>query len=71
MTFYSICDIMKNNIEYINYYIKDFYEFIVNKFKNKINKTKLVKMAYNYIEKNKIIFKYKDIELITSKRIIY
>ena len=24
MTFYSICDIMKNNIEYINYYIKDF-----------------------------------------------
>ena len=71
MTFYSICDIMKNNIEYINYYIKDFYEFIVNKFKSKINKTKLVKMAYNYIEKNKIIFKYKDIELYQHQKELF
>ena len=71
MYYYSICDIMKNNISYINKYIKNFVYFIIENFKDNINKTKLVKSAYNYIEKNKIIFKYKDIELYQHQKDLF
>ena len=71
MYYYSICDIMKNNISYINKYIKNFVYFIIENFKNNINKTKLVKTAYNYIEKNKIIFKYKDTELYQHQKDLF
>ena len=44
---------------------------MLNKIKNKINKRKLIKNAYEYIEKNKIIFKYKDIELYQHQKDLF
>lgn len=71
LSYYSICDILKNNIKYINCYILDFINCCVERNKNKINKRKLIKMAYEYIEKNKIIFKYKDIELYQHQKDLF
>ena len=71
LSYYSICDILKNNIKYINCYVLDFITYCVNQNKNKINKQKLIKNAYEYIEKNKIIFKYKDIELYQHQKDLF
>ena len=71
LSYYSICDILKNNIKYINCYILDFINYCVEQNKNKINKRKLIKNAYEYIEKNKIIFKYKDIELYQHQKDLF
>ena len=49
----------------------DFINYCVEQNKNKINKRKLIKMAYEYIEKNKIIFKYKDIELYQHQKDLF
>ena len=71
MSYYSICDILKNNIRYINNYVLDFINHCLSFNKDKINKRKLVKNAFEYIEKNKIIFKYKDIELYQHQQRLF
>ncbi len=71
MTYYSICDIMKNSIDHINSYIKEFVNFVITENKEKINKKKLIKNAYEYIEKNKIIFKYKDVGLYQHQKDLF
>ena len=71
MSYYSICDILKNNIQYINIYVLDFINHCLSYNKDKINKRKLVKNAFEYIEKNKIIFKYKDIELYQHQQRLF
>ena len=71
MSYYSICDILKNNIRYINIYVLDFINHCLSYNKDKINKRKLVKNAFEYIEKNKIIFKYKDIELYQHQQRLF
>ncbi len=71
LSYYSICDILKNNIKYINCYVLNFINYCIKINKTKINKRKLIKNAYEYIEKNKIIFKYKDIELYQHQKDLF
>jgi len=71
MTYYSICDIMKNNIKHINQFIIDFINFVITENKKKINKIKLIKNSFDYIEKNKIIFKYRDVELYKHQKDLF
>ena len=71
MMFYSLCDIMKNNILHINIFVKSLVDFIICKYSDQINKRKLIKNAYNYIEKNKIIFKYKDVGLYGHQKDLF
>ena len=41
MTYYTICDIMKNNIYNVNIYVVNFVKYVLNNYKDKINKRKL------------------------------
>ena len=71
MTYYTICDIMKNNIYNVNIYVVNFVKYVLSNYKDKINKRKLVKQAFEYIEKNKIIFKYRDVGLYKHQKDLF
>ena len=69
--YYTLTQLMLNNILYINIVIKDFINFIINRYKNKIDKTKLIKNAYNCIEKNTTVFKFKDMKLYNHQKKLF
>ena len=52
-----------NNVSYINHYVLQFIDWIIEEYKDKISKENLVKHAYEYIEKNTEVFKYTDLKL--------
>ena len=62
-TYFTITQLLNNSIVGINIFVKNFIDFIIEKFESRIDKYKLIKKAYTYIEKNKEIFRFDDIKL--------
>ena len=63
MRYYTLTQLVRNNVSYINHYILQFVDWIIEEYKDKISKTNLIKNAYEYIEKNTVVFKYTDLKL--------
>ena len=63
MRYYTLTQLVKNNVSYINHYVLQFVDWIIEEYKDKISKTNLIKNAYDYIEKNTEVFKYTDLKL--------
>ena len=61
--YYTLTQLIKNNVTYINHYVLQFVHWIIETYKNKISKGDLIKNAYEYIEKNTEVFKYTDMKL--------
>ena len=63
MRYYTLTQLIKNNVTYINHYVLQFVNWLIDEYKDKISKTNLIKNAYEYIEKNTVVFKYTDLKL--------
>jgi len=63
MRYYTLTQLVRNNVSYVNHYILQFVDWIIEEYKDKISKVNLVKNAYNYIEKNAEVFKFTDLKL--------
>tara|TARA_B100001093_G_scaffold293010_2_gene279625 strand:- start:3755 stop:6133 length:2379 start_codon:yes stop_codon:yes gene_type:complete len=63
MRYYTLTQLVRNNVSYINHYILQFVGWIIEEYKDKISKANLIKNAYEYIEKNTVVFKYTDLKL--------
>ena len=61
--YYTLTQLVKNNVSYINHYVLQFVDWIIEEYKDKIDKTALIVNAYEYIEKNTEVFKYTDMKL--------
>jgi len=61
--YYTLTQLIKNNVTYINHYVLQFIHWIIETYKNKISKGDLIKNAYEFIEKNTEVFKYTDMKL--------
>ena len=70
-TYFTITQLLNNSIIGINKFVKNFIDFIIESFEQKINKFKLIKKAYTYIEKNKEIFRFDDIKLYEHQRELF
>uniref|UniRef100_A0A6C0J960 Helicase ATP-binding domain-containing protein n=1 Tax=viral metagenome TaxID=1070528 RepID=A0A6C0J960_9ZZZZ len=63
MRYYTLTQLIKNNVTYINHYVLQFVYWIIETYKNEISKTGLIKNAFEFIEKNTEVFKYTDMKL--------
>ena len=61
--YYTLTQLIRNNVSYINHYVLQFVDWIIEEYKDKIDKTALIVNAYEYIEKNTEVFKYTDMKL--------
>ena len=69
--YYTLTQMLKNNIMDVNIYISEFATFIIENYKNEINKVLLIQNAYNYIEKNDRIFMFADIKLYQHQKELF
>ena len=67
MRYYTLTQLMKNNVTYVNKFVLKFVNFILNDYKCKIDKVNLVKNAYIYIEKNTDVFRFNDMKLYSHQ----
>lgn len=70
-TYFTICQLLNNSIKYINKFVLNFINFILDKNEFKIDKFKLIKKAYTYIEKNKEIFRFDDLKLYEHQQKLF
>ena len=66
--YYTLTQLLKNNIYNINKYVLDYVNYILKTYKKKINIHDLIKKAYDYIERNDIMLKYNDIQLYSHQK---
>lgn len=69
--YYTLSQLIKNNINHINIYVKNFITFVLDFHKEMINKKKLIKSAYKNIEKNELVFKYLDTQLYSHQKSLF
>lgn len=69
--YYTLSQLIKNNISNLNIYVKKFTIFVLEHYKNMINKSKLIKSAYKNIEKNELVFKYLDTGLYSHQKRLF
>ena len=69
--FYTIVRLMKYNIANFNKTFQKIIIKMINECKSDFSKKKFVKHAYDYIERNKDIVKYKDIELYSHQKELF
>ena len=70
-TYFTICQLLNNSIRYINKFVSNFITFVLNEYESKIDKYKLIKKAYSYIEKNKEIFRFNDLKLYEHQQKLF
>ena len=69
--YYTLTQLLKNNILNLNIYVKEYLLLVVSKYKNKVSKTKLIEKAYEKIEKNEMIYKYRDLQLYEHQKRLF
>jgi len=66
--YYIISQLIKNSINNINSYVKDFMNYILEENKSKIKMKDIIKNSQEYIEQNKFLLKYADITLYPHQK---
>ena len=66
--YYTITQLLKNNISNVNTYVLDYSRKLLLKYKDKITYESIIKNAYNYIERNTTMLKYSDVELYEHQK---
>ena len=69
--FYTIIQLMKFNIMNFNKKFEKMIKEIIKNEEPNFSKKKFIKNAYNYIERNKEIVKYRDIQLYTHQKELF
>ena len=70
-SFYTLTQLIKNNVSNINIFVLNFIEYILTKYEPIIDKSKLIKNSLDIIEKNTEVFKFKDIELYSHQKRLF
>lgn len=70
-SFYTLTQLIKNNVSNINIFVLSFIEHILTKYELIIDKSKLIKNSLDIIEKNTEVFKFKDIELYSHQKRLF
>ena len=69
--FYTIIQLLKYNISNLNKNLLNLMKLFIKNEESSFSKRKFIKNAYNYIEKNKEIIKYRDIQLYTHQKELF
>jgi hypothetical protein len=69
--YFTLIQIMKNNIHLFNPYVKEQIEHILQHENNSIKKTYFIKKAYDYIEKNPYLLKFANYNLYDHQKKLF
>jgi hypothetical protein len=67
-SYYTLGQILKYEIRNVNPYVTDLIHIVLSHFKSQIKKEQLIKYAFELIEQNKDIHKYRDIKLYEHQK---
>jgi len=66
--YYTLTQLLKNNIYNINTYVLNYVKFIIEEKKRSVNIVNLIKNAYEFIERNDTMLKYNDVKLYPHQK---
>jgi len=66
--YYTLTQLLKNNISYLNIYILEYVNMILKKYKPSIKYYSIIANAHNYIERNDMMLKYSDVKLYPHQK---
>ena len=69
--YYSLKIMLNNDIDDLNIYIVKLVDYIINYFEEELNIEEFLENAYEYIEKNEYLFKYRDEKLYEHQKQIF
>jgi len=69
--YYTLVHLLKYSISNINIVLKDQIQDILKRFKAHASKREFIAKAYDYIERNEDLVKYKDIKLYTHQKDLF
>jgi len=69
--YYTLIHLMKNNIEHVNIHVITYIHAILKECYNRVNITYFIENAYEYIEKNEYLSKYKDFQLYNHQKRLF
>lgn len=66
--YYTLTQLLKNNIGHLNIYVLEYVNLILNKYKPQIKYNSIIDNAYEYIERNDMVLKYSDVKLYEHQK---
>jgi len=66
--YYTLTQLLKNNIGHLNIYVLEYVNLILNKYKPQIKYNSIIDNAYEYIERNDMMLKYSDVKLYEHQK---
>ena len=69
--YYTIHQLLKYSIEYLNPYVIEFITIVLQDFKSAMNKTHFIKNAQKYMERNEILEKWRDVTLYSHQKQLF
>ena len=69
--YYTLIHLMKNKIENVNIYVITYIKNILKECYESVNITYFIKNAYDYIEKNEYLSKYRDFQLYNHQKRLF
>ncbi len=71
LLYYSLSHIINYEIFNVNIHIINYINYLLEHFKNKVNKLKLVSSSANYIEKNNLLLQYDSTKLYDHQKKLF
>ena len=71
LLYYSLSHIINYEILNVNIHIINYINYLLEHFKNKVNKLKLVSSSANYIEKNNLLLQYDSTKLYEHQKKLF
>ena len=69
--YYTICNLIKNNVEKVNKFLKEIIKTFINKYEADVNLLSIVHNSSEFIERNPNLLKYSDLSLYDHQKEIY
>jgi len=71
LLYYSLSQLINYDILNVNIHIKNYINYLLNYFKDDVNKLKLVSSSSNYIEKNNLLLEYGSVKLYDHQKELF
>jgi hypothetical protein len=69
--YYTICNLIKNNVEKVNKFLKEIIQTFIKKYEDDVNLLYILHNSSEFIEKNPNLLKYSDLSLYDHQKEIY
>lgn len=68
---YTLIQLQQNSIQYVNLFVTSYVQYMVNTMKSSLNMYDVLSKSYEFIEKNKHLLKYADLQLFDHQKQIF